>query len=67
MKRLIVAFFASLSLSLAWAQVPAPVQLTPADGTPNTQKELSRKIGGKAFAKKTASLPAFAFEQAYEL
>ncbi len=67
MKRLIVAFFASLSLSLAWAQVPAPVQLTPADGTPNTQKELSCKIGGKAFAKKTASLPAFAREQAYEL
>ena len=67
MKRLIAAVFASLSLSAAVAQVPAPVQLIPADGTPNVTKELSCKIGGKAFARKTAALPAFAFEQAYEL
>ena len=67
MKRIIVSL-----LLLAWgvavgAQVPAPVQMTPADGTPNLTKELSRKIGGKAFAKKTAQLPAFAREEAYEL
>ena len=51
----------------AFSQVPAPVQLTPAEGTPNLTKELSKKIGGKAFAKKTAALPAYAWEQAYEL
>ena len=68
MKRLIATFWASLGcLLLAQAQVPAPAQLIPADGAPNVTKELSRKIGGKAFAQKTAALPAFAFEQAYEL
>ena len=67
MKRLIAAVFASLGLTMALAQVPAPAELIPADGTPNVTKELSRKIGGKAFARKTAALPAFAFEQAYEL
>ena len=61
-------FFAGLALvTSALAQVPAPVQMTPVEGTPNITKELSRKIGGKAFAKKTAALPAFAREEAYEL
>ncbi|MBP3203237.1 MAG: beta-N-acetylhexosaminidase [Bacteroidales bacterium] len=60
----VIAIFAALS---AQAQVPAPVQMTRMEGAPNTSRELSRKIGGKAFARKTASLPAFAWEEAYEL
>ena len=67
MKRFL-SLLAGLALCVsAFSQVPAPVQLTPAEGTPNLTKELSRKIGGKAFAKKTAALPAYAWEQAYEL
>ena len=67
MKRFI-SLLAALALAVsALAQVPAPVQMTPAEGTPNLTKELSRKIGGKAFAKKTAALPAFARDEAYEL
>ena len=67
MKRFL-SLLAGLALcASAFAQVPAPVQLIPAEGTPNITKELSKKIGGKAFAKKTAALPAYAWEQAYEL
>ena len=67
MKRLL-SFLAGVVLcASAFSQVPNPVQLTRADGTPNVNKELSRKIGGKAFAKKTADLPTFAREEAYEL
>ena len=60
----VIAIFAALS---AQAQVPAPVQMTRMEGTPNTSRELSRIIGGKAFARKTASLPIFAREEAYLL
>jgi len=67
MKRLLSLLVGLALCASAFAQVPAPVQITPADGTPNLTKELSKKIGGKAFAKKTAALPAFAWEQAYEL
>lgn len=67
MKRFLTILASLVLWASAYAQVPAPVVLTPADGTPNISKELSRKIGGKAFARKTASLPAFAREQAYEL
>ena len=62
------SFLVGMALAVsAFSQVPAPVQMTPAEGTPNLSKELSRKIGGKAFAKKTAALPAYAWEEAYEL
>ena len=62
MKRFL-SLLAGLALcASAFAQVPAPVQLIPAEGTPNITKELSKKIGGKAFAKKTAALPAYAWE-----
>ena len=47
--------------------VPAPVQVEEAAGVPNTHKELSRKVGKSAFAKKTAALPAWAQEEAYLL
>ena len=67
MKRILTLLFSLALLVPAHAQVPAPVQLTPAPGTPNTSKELSRKIGGKVFAQKTAQLPAFAREEAYLL
>ena len=67
MKRLF-SFLAGVALCVsALSQVPNPVRLTRADGTPDTNKELSCVIGGKAFADKTALLPAFAREEAYEL
>lgn len=47
--------------------IPAPVQVQEAAGVPNTSKELSRKVGKAAFAKKTAQLPAWAREEAYLL
>ena len=67
MKRLLSLLAGVVLCTSAFSQVPAPVQMIPADGTPNINKELSRKVGGKAFAKKTAALPAFAREEAYEL
>lgn len=68
MNRLFASLFASFVLAIpAFSQVPAPVQLIPSEGTPNLTKELSCTIGGKAFAKKTASLPDFAREEAYLL
>ena len=67
MKRLLTLLAGVVLCASAFSQVPAPVQMIPADGTPNINKELSRKVGGKAFAKKTAALPAFAREEAYEL
>ena len=52
----------------AWAQlIPAPVQYQSAPGEPRVGKELSRKIGKAAFSRRTASLPAFAQEEAYLL
>lgn len=47
--------------------IPAPVEVQEQAGIPNVQKELSRKIGKAAFTRKTASLPAFAREEAYLL
>ena len=67
MKQLLSLLAGVVLCTSAFSQVPAPVQMIPADGTPNINKELSRKVGGKAFAKKTAALPAFAREEAYEL
>ena len=68
MKRLFLSLWAACALVVsAYGQVPAPLELIPFEGTPNLTKELSRKIGGKAFAKKTAQLPAYAYEQAYQL
>ena len=68
MKRLFLSLLAGVALMVsAFGQVPAPLEMTSAPGTPNLSKELSRKIGGKAFAKKTAQLPAYAREQAYQL
>ena len=68
MKHLFLSLLAALALTVsAFGQVPAPLEMTSAPGTPNLTKELSRKIGGKAFAKKTAQLPAYAREQAYQL
>ena len=68
MKHLLLSLLAALALTVsAFGQVPAPLEMTSAPGTPNLTKELSRKIGGKAFAKKTAQLPAYAREQAYLL
>lgn len=68
MKHLFLSLLAALALTVsAFGQVPAPLEMTSAPGTPNLTKELSRKIGGKAFAKKTAQLPAYAREQAYLL
>ena len=67
MKRFLSLLAGLMICASAFSQVPAPVQITPAEGTPNLTKELSRKIGGKAFAKKTAALPAYAWEEAYEL
>ena len=58
MKRLLTLLAALALCASAYSQVPAPLELTPSEGTPNLTRELSRKIGGKAFAKKTASLPA---------
>ncbi len=70
MKHLLLMVALILSLG-ARAQVfpviPAPVQLTETAGTPNFSKELSRKIGKASFARRTASLPAFAREEAYLL
>lgn len=67
MKKIINLFAAAFLAVSAAAQVPAPVVFDKADGTPNTQKELSRKIGGKAFAKRTSALPDFAKKEAYLL
>ena len=68
MKHLFLSLLAALALTVsAFGQVPAPLEMTSAPGTPNLTKELSRKIGGKAFAKKTAQMPAYAREQAYQL
>ena len=52
MKRLFLSLLAATALMVsAFGQVPAPLELIPSEGTPNLTKELSRKIGGKAFAK----------------
>ena len=67
MNRFLALLAGMVLAASAWAQVPAPVQMAPAEGTPNLTKELSRKIGGKAFARRTANLPAYAWEEAYEL
>ena len=67
MKQLLSLLAGVVLCTSAFSQVPAPVQMIPTDGTPNINKELSRKVGEKAFAKKTAALPAFAREEAYEL
>ena len=46
--------------------LPTPAKVTPGDGT-TTYSEPAVTIGGKAFRKATASLPAFAQEEAYRL
>lgn len=51
----------------AFDVIPAPVKVTVQEGTPNLRRELSRKIGKKAFANRTAQLPAWAQEEAYLL
>lgn len=69
-------FFISLTLALMLALpapaqtfpvIPAPVEVRESAGTPNVEKELSRKVGKASFARRTASLPAFAREEAYFL
>ena len=72
MKHTVVAIFCALALSLGvraqvFPVIPAPVQVSETEGTPNLTRELSRKIGKSAFARKTAFLPAFAREEAYLL
>ena len=68
MMKKIASITAALVLSFsALAQVPYPVELKKAEGVPNTGVELSKAIGKRAFAKRTASLPAFAREEAYAL
>lgn len=72
MKHLLLTFAAALMLAIptraqVFPVIPAPVQVQEAAGVPNTTKELSRKVGKAAFARKTASLPAFAREEAYQL
>lgn len=68
MMKKIASIIAAAALSIsALAQVPYPVEFNKADGTPNTTTELSKAIGKRAFAKKTAALPAFAREEAYAL
>ena len=67
MNRLLLSLTALLFCGCLHAQVPAPVSIEWADGTPQLQKALSCKIGGKSFARKTAALPAFAQEEAYLL
>jgi hexosaminidase len=69
MRHWTISFLLVLALVLpARAQVvPAPFQVEESAGIPNTQKELSRKVGKSAFAKKTATLPAWAQKEAYWL
>ena len=72
MKRSLICFLCACALAFpAQAQVfpviPAPVQVQESAGVPNVTKELSRKVGKAAFARRTASLPAFAREEAYYL
>lgn len=67
MKRIICAIALSALCLGALAQVPAPVSFQKSSGVPNKSKELSKKIGKSAFAKRTASLPEFARGEAYLL
>ena len=72
MKYAVVTLFCALALSMGvraqvFPVIPAPVQVSETEGTPNLTRELSRKIGKSAFARKTAFLPAFAREEAYLL
>ena len=72
MKRSALILLCALMLPLgALAQVfpviPAPVQVSETEGTPNLGRELSRKVGKSSFARRTASLTAFAREEAYLL
>lgn len=55
------------AFSQAFPVIPAPVEVQESAGIPNLGKELSRKVGKAAFARRTASLPAFAREEAYSL
>jgi len=71
MKRLIFTILLLTAAPAVRAQslpvIPAPQEVVLRDGTPDTVHELSRKIGGKAFARKTASLPADIRDEAYSL
>ena len=69
MKQILLLVLCAFALDFpAWAQLlPAPVEYQQTAGEPRLDRELSRIIGKAAFSRRTASLPAFAKEEAYLL
>ena len=73
MKKTVLVLICAIVLTTGFVRaqvfsvVPAPVEVEVQTGMPNLTKELSRKVGKAAFARRTAALPEYAREEAYLL